>query len=110
LLRAALHFFDLSIFQVPIVLLLFATIAGYGVVFLALSRSAPDRAHVYVALIVISALTIYWLWLDHSVLASSRYYLRTALVIVTPAFAALAVLSGWTGDDRPAFPLLRLRQ
>src|SRR6266404_2472606 len=61
LLRAALHFFDLSIFQVPIVLLLFATLAGYGVVFLALSRPAPDLAYLYAALIVISALIFYWL-------------------------------------------------
>jgi hypothetical protein len=43
LLRAALHFFDLTIFQVSAVLLLFAALAGYGVVFLVLSRLAPDR-------------------------------------------------------------------
>jgi hypothetical protein len=110
LLRAALHFFDLSIFEVPIVLLLFAALAGYGVIFLALSRLTPDRAYLYAALIVISALIIYWLWLDHSVLASSRYYLRTALVIVTPAFGALAVLSAWPNDRQPAFPFPRLQR
>ena len=44
LLRAALHFFDLTIFQVSVVLLLFAALAGYAVVFLVLSRLAPDRA------------------------------------------------------------------
>ena len=109
LLRAALHFFDLSIFQVPVVLLLFAALAGYGVIFLALSRLAPDRAHLYAALIVIAALIIYWLWLDQSILASSRYYLRTALVIVTPAFGALAVLSARTGDGRPTFAFPRLQ-
>jgi hypothetical protein len=110
LLRAALHFFDLSIFQVPIVLLLFAALAGYGVIFLALSQLAPDRAYLYAALIVISALVIYWLWFDHSVLASSRYYLRTALVIVTPAFGALAVFSTWASDVRLAFAFPRLQR
>lgn len=110
LLRAALHFFDLSIFQVPIVLLLFAVLAGYGVILPALTRMTPDRAYLYAALIVIAALTIFWLWLDRSVLASNRYYLRTALVIVTPAFGALAVLSDWTGDDRPAVALPRLQR
>jgi hypothetical protein len=109
LLRAALHFFDLSIFAVPIVVLLLVALAGYGVLFLLLSRPAPDRAYLYAALIVISALIVYWLWLDHSVLASNRYYLRTALVMVTPAFGALAVLSAWPGDRQPAFPLLRLQ-
>ena len=109
LLRAALHFFDLSIFQVPFVLLLFAALAGYGVIFLILSRLARDRAYLYAALIVISALTIYWLRFDQSIHASSRYYLRTALVVITPAFGALAVLSASTGDSRsaPAFPRLQ---
>jgi hypothetical protein len=110
LLRAALHFFDLSIFQVPIVLLLFAALAGYGVVFLALSRLTPDRAYLYAALIAISALIVYWLRLDHSIHASSRYYLRTALVIVTPAFGALAVLSTWPGDGEPALLFPRLQR
>jgi predicted membrane-bound spermidine synthase len=110
LLRAALHFFDLSIFQVPIVLLLFAALGGYGVIFLALSRLTPDRAYLYAALVVISALIIYWLRFDHSIHASDRYYLRTALVIVTPAFGALAVLSAWAGDGEPAllFPRLQM--
>jgi hypothetical protein len=110
LLRAALHFFDLSIFQVPIVLLLFAALAGYVAIFLALSRLAPKRAYLYAALIVMAALTLYWLRLDHAIHASSRYYLRTALVVVTPAFGALAVLGAWYGDGRPAFPFPRLQQ
>src|SRR5450631_1017728 len=108
--RAALHFFDLSIFQVPIVLLLFAVLAGYGVLFLLLPRLTPDRAHLYAALIAISALIVYWLRLDHSIHASSRYYLRTALVIVTPAFGALAVLSTWPGDGEPALLFPRLQR
>src|SRR5258705_5871138 len=66
LVRAALHFFDLTIFQVSVVLLLFAALAGYGVVFLVLSRLAPDRAHLYAAVIVVPVLAIYWLWFDHS--------------------------------------------
>jgi hypothetical protein len=100
LLRAALHFFDLAVFQVSVVVLLFAALAGYGVIFLVLSRSAPDRAHLYSAVIVIAALIVYWLWFDHSIHASSRYYLRTALVIVTPVFGALAALGAMSGDGQ----------
>ena len=55
--------------------------------------------------IVVVWLTIYWLWLDHAIHASSRYYLRTALVIVTPVFGALAALGAMYGDGRLAFPL-----
>lgn len=103
-LRAALHFFDFTIFQVAIVILLFAVLAGYGIIFLALSRLAPDRAYLYAAVIVAIMLAIYWLQYDHAIHASSRYYLRTALVIATPVFGAVAALSGMAGDGRLAFP------
>jgi hypothetical protein len=100
LMRAALHFFDLTIFQVSIVVLLFAVLAGYSVVFLLLSRLTPERAYLCAAVIVAAALAIYWRWLDHAILASSRYYLRTALVIVTPIFGALAALGAMSAGDR----------
>jgi hypothetical protein len=105
LLRAARHFFDPTIFQVSIILLLFATLAGYVVIFLMLSRPAPRRAHLYAAVIVMAILAVYWLWLDHTIHASSRYYLRTALVIVTPVCGALATLGAHHEDSHVAFPL-----
>ncbi len=108
LMRAALHFFDLTIFQVSVVVLLFATLTAYGVILLGLSRLAPDRAYLYAALIVIAALTVFWLRFDETIHASSRYYLRTALVIVTPLLGALAALGALSGDGRLAFPLPRL--
>jgi hypothetical protein len=108
--RAALHFFDPAIFQVSIVLLLFATLALYVVVFLMLSRQAPRRAYIYAAVIVMAVLAVYWLWFDHSIHASSRYYLRTALVIVTPAFGALAALGAEHEGGRFAFPLAGLER
>ena len=104
-LRAALHFFDFTIFQVRVVVLLCAVLAGYGVILLALSRLIPDRAYLYAAAIVALVLLIYWLRFDHAIHASSRYYLRTALVIVTPVFGALAALGAMSGDGRLAFPL-----
>ena len=110
LVRAALHFFDLTIFEVGIVVLLFVTLTGYGVIFLALSRLAPDKAYLYAAAVVMAALTIYWLWFDQTIHASGRYYLRTALVIVTPALGALAALGAMHGEDRLAFPLLGLER
>src|SRR5712672_218332 len=76
----------------------FLRAAAVLVVVLAMSRLAPDRAHLYAAVIVVPVLAIYWLWFDHTIHASSRYYLRTALVIVTPAFGAIAVLYARYGD------------
>jgi hypothetical protein len=110
LVRAALHFFDPAIFQVGIVLLLLATFALYGVIYLVLSRLAPERAYLYAAAIMIAILAIYWLWFDHTIHASSRYYLRTALVIVTPVFGALAALGAMSGDRRLALPFSSLEQ
>ena len=110
LMRAALHFFDFTIFQVRIVLLLFAALAGYSVIFLLLSRLAPARAYLYAAIVVTAVLTIYWLQFDHTIHASSRYYLRTALVIVTPAFGALAAFGAMCGDGRFAIPFPRLQR
>jgi hypothetical protein len=108
--RAALHFFDLTIFETSVVALLFVTLTGYGIVFLALSRLAPDKAYLYATAIVMAALAIYWLWLDHAIHASSRYYLRTALVIVTPVLGVLAALDAMYRDGRLASPLLGLQQ
>jgi hypothetical protein len=110
LMRAALHFFDLTIFQVSIVVVLSAALAGYGAIFLLLSRVIPNRAHLLAAAIVAVMLSIYWLWFDHAIHASSRYYLRTALVIVTPVFGALAALGALPADGRFAVPLSRLRR
>ena len=42
--RAALHFFDPTIFQVSIVMLLFGVLAGYGIIALALARLTPDKS------------------------------------------------------------------
>jgi hypothetical protein len=109
LLRAARHFFDPAILEVSIVLLLFATLALYVVIFLMLSRLAPRWAHLYAAVIVISALAAYWVWFDHSIHASSRYYLRTTLVIVTPVFGVLATLETDHQAGRPAFPFPALK-
>jgi hypothetical protein len=72
---------------------------------LIISRFAPDRAYLYTAAIVAVLLLIYWLRFDHAIHASSRYYLRTALVIVTPMFGALAALSAMSADGTLAFPL-----
>ncbi len=106
--RAALHFFDLSIFEVSVVIVLLSVLAAYGVLFLLFARRSPDRAFLYAATIVLVMLAIYWLRFDNSIHASSRYYLRTALVLLTPMFGTLAALGAfvprWTASRSNAEP------
>ncbi len=103
--RAALDFFDLRIFTSEVVLLLFATIAGYSLALLILVRITPAKAHVYAAAIVGLALAAYWLRLDHALHATDRYYLRTLLVIATPGLGLLAALYALRADARLKMPI-----
>jgi hypothetical protein len=110
LVRAALHFFDPEIFEVNVVLLLAATLTAFAVIFAALSALYGERAWIYSLAIVLFGLCIYWLHFDHSVHASSRYYLRTALVVLTPILGALAALSAMADDGITVGPLATLQQ
>lgn len=97
--RAALDFFDSAIFRSNVLILLICVLAGYGIVAVTLARSTP-RAPVYAALIVAAALAAYWLDFDYALHASNRYYMRTLLVVLTPAFAIPAALFTLDADGR----------
>jgi hypothetical protein len=103
--RAALHFFDLGLFEVRVVIVLLSVLAAYGVLLLLIARLSPDRAFLYAATVVLVGLAIYWLRFDNSIHASSRYYLRTALVLLTPMFGSLAALSALARDGRLPVPM-----
>jgi hypothetical protein len=110
LLRAALHFFDLGIFKVEVVLLLLAALIAYGVLFAVMTPVASGRACIFSLGIVLALLSIHWLKFDHAVLASSRYYLRTALVLGIPVLAVMATLSAMAEEEFVVRPLARLRR
>jgi hypothetical protein len=105
-LRAALHFFEFEIFKVRVILVLLAAIIAYGAILILLSKWIPRRACIWALGILLGMLCIYWLHFDHSVHASSRYYLRTALVIATPLLGALAAITAMAREgivlNRPA--------
>jgi hypothetical protein len=106
--RAALNFFSIVTLSSSLVFLLVCTVVSYGVVFGILARLIPAKAHLYAAAIVTLALAAYWLWLDHALHAMDRYYMRTALVVVTPMLGLLAALYAHRADGRPivAIPFL----
>jgi hypothetical protein len=106
--RAARDFFDRSIFTGELVLLLFGTIVGYGVVLLVLARLAPANAPILSTAIVAALLAAYWVLADHGLHAADRYYLRTILVIVTPMLGVLAAMHVLSADGRQILPILGL--
>jgi hypothetical protein len=108
-LRAALQFFDLEIFKVAVVLVLLATVLAYGAILAPLSIWFSRGACMCTLGIVLGLLSIYWLHFDHSVHASSRYYLRTALVIATPLLGALAAMTAMAREGIVLNRLVRLR-
>jgi hypothetical protein len=110
LLRAALHFFDLKVFKVGVVLVLSAALAAYGALFAVMRPATSERACIYSFGIVIALLAVYWSKFDDYILANNRYYLRTALVLFIPVFAAMATLSAMEKEELALQPLASLRR
>ena len=108
--RAALHFFDPAIMSVSIVVELLAAVIAYTAIYRLVSLWLPKRACIYSLGALLVFLCIFWLWFDHSVHASSRYYLRTALVIATPVLGVMAALAAMAREGLIADPLAKLRR
>ena len=102
---AGRHFFDESVFTGDLIVLLFATLAGYAISFLIVKRFNPAKAHLYVALIVAMALAVYWLRFDDALHAQNRYYLRTALLLATLGLGAMAAAFALDADGRFNLPI-----
>jgi hypothetical protein len=90
LMSLAAGFFDLSIFTGDFVLLLVASALGYGAAFHLLARLDSRTAPLLAFGATLAALGAYWLLFDGSLHTESRYYLRTAVVILTPALGLMA--------------------
>ncbi len=96
--RAALHFFDPTIFESDLTLLLFATIASYLLIFVIIYRLSRPKTWIFASVFVIIALASYWLFFDQGLHATNRYYMRTALVVVTPVLGVLAVTKAFNTE------------
>src|SRR4029079_7385191 len=60
-LRAALHFFDLEIFKVGLVLVLLTAVIAYGAMLIPLSIWLPRGACIFALGVLLGLLAIYWL-------------------------------------------------
>lgn len=100
----ASNFISLANLTSAVLLLVLATLACYAAAFWALRRWLPRHAQRCAMATVAAGLTAYWLWFDHALLSEDRYALRTALLILTPAWGMAAA---WLarGRDAPNLPL-----
>src|SRR5262245_25033820 len=108
---AALHVFDVIILAGHLVLLLVITLASYGIAFYVVRRLGPAKASICAASMVALGLGAYWVWFDGTLHTDNRYYLRTVLLIATPALGMLAAAYALRADGRMNFaiPLMRRR-
>jgi len=107
--RAALHFFDLAIFGVEVVVEVLAAVIAYAAAFGLISIWLPKRACIYALGALLLLLCVYWMDFDHSVHANSRYYLRTALVVATPLLGVMAAFAAMTKEGIILDPLPKLQ-
>ncbi len=105
LVRAALHVFDLSILTGDFMTLMLCTLAGYALTCVLLRR-LDERAPLYAGVLVAGALALYWLRFDHALHADNRYYLRTVLLVATPAFGFIAAAHALASEGLLALPWL----
>jgi hypothetical protein len=107
--RAAFNFIDVrNLAASDLFLLMAGAIAAYAIavpIFRSLTIANP---HANAALIVLVALTAYWLAFDHALHTDNRYYLRTLLLIAIPVLGGLAGAYALRADGRLklAIPLL----
>jgi hypothetical protein len=103
--RAALQVFDIKILADYIILLLTGSLAIYSGAFLIFRQLGPARPHLYAALLAMCALTVYWIWFDHSLHADQRYPMRTVLLVAVAALGGLAAAYALDAEGRLNLPL-----
>jgi hypothetical protein len=87
---AAFNFVNLENLDVPATRLMAVALAGYAGLYALARRTGLAFAHLKIAGVIAVALVAYWSFVDASVLTEMRYPLRTALMLLTPAFGVLA--------------------
>jgi hypothetical protein len=109
--RAAFNLIDVTNLAASgLFLLVVGTLAGYAIAVPILRLLTQARAYAYAALIVLVALTAYWLAFDHALHTDNRYYLRTVLLIAMPVLGGLAGAYALHADDRLKLPVPFLPQ
>jgi hypothetical protein len=106
---AAWHVFDPARLANPMMLTLLAALAGYAGALIVLRRVVPNAAVACSVALIAILLAVYWLGFDRSLHAENRYFMRTVLLIGTPALGLWAAVCALDGEGRLALPYPPLR-
>lgn len=108
LFNAALHILDPSRLAGELTATIAAALAGYTFILILLRRLSASNAEIIATFATTSLLAMHWLWFDHGLHADHRYFLRTFILLVTPALGALAAACALTAEGRliRSIPLL----
>ncbi|MGZ3410588.1 MAG: hypothetical protein ACXWKA_09585 [Xanthobacteraceae bacterium] len=88
---AVLHAFDPSHLTGDLFDTIAVTLVGFTVLLTFLRRLKIGRAHIYAALAAATVLATHWLWFDSGLHTYHRYFLRTVVLVATPALGVLAM-------------------
>lgn len=100
---AASNVFNPEILLDRLLILLAATIAGFLLLLLILRRLKFPHSLQLSYAFTLAALVAYWVLGSHELHADDRYYLRTIVIVATPALAVLAIGSAFAGRLVPVF-------
>jgi hypothetical protein len=104
--RAAFNFIDVrNLAASDLFVLMAGAVAGYAAAVSMLRLLMVPRAHACAALIVLVALTAYWLTIDHALHTTNRYYLRTVLLMAIPLLGGLAAAHALRAADQLKLPV-----
>lgn len=97
--KLALSFVDLRSLGDGLLQVLAAALAAYFALYLGLRRAFQSKGYILAVSVVAMGLAVYWWWFDHSLHASDRYPVRTAILIATPIFGAMASVLALAPED-----------
>lgn len=100
---AAANVFNPEILFDRVLVLLVVTVAVFLLLLAVLRGMRVPHALGISFGITLASLAAYWLFGDHELHADDRYYLRTAVIVLTPPLGVLAILIAFSGEMvRPA--------
>lgn len=103
--RAALNFINPANLECALCLLLIATLTSYATLVIALRRLGPRRAPTLALAILAASLVVYWIGYDRALHTEYRYFVRTALLVVTPVLGLIAAACALQIDGNLRRPL-----